>query len=57
MGRQAKAHATQQAATAKDAVGLLQRKCACGAHTIGGAECDGCRGEGRKPPHAAVSRA
>ena len=23
--------------------GLLQRQCACGMHTIGGGECDGCR--------------
>jgi hypothetical protein len=35
--------ATQQAATTtKAAAGLLQRKCACGTHTTGGAECDEC---------------
>lgn len=54
MSRQVQAHATQQAATERDAGGLLQRKCACGTHTIGGAACDGCRGEGRKPQRAAV---
>ncbi|HVF67780.1 MAG TPA: hypothetical protein VM914_08965 [Pyrinomonadaceae bacterium] len=57
MGQQAKAHATQQAATEKDSGGFFRRKCACGTHTIGGATCDGCRGEGRKSQRAAVSRA
>jgi|GEM_PF-1551101 len=57
MGQQAGAHETQKAATAKAEGGRLQRKCACGTHTLGGAECDGCRGEGRKPQRAAVSRA
>jgi hypothetical protein len=57
MSQQAGTHATRQAATAKAEGGRLQRKCACGTHTIGGAECDGCRGEGRKPQRAAVGRA
>ncbi|HEV7891111.1 MAG TPA: DUF4157 domain-containing protein [Pyrinomonadaceae bacterium] len=47
----------QQAETLKAADGLLQRKCACGAHTHGGAECEACAGEGRKLRRAAVSRA
>lgn len=29
--------------------GLLQRKCACGNHTIAGGECEGCRAHGRQP--------
>jgi hypothetical protein len=57
MSRQVAAHAPQQAATAKAADGLLQRKCGCGTHTIGGAECDGCRAEGRKLKRAAVNHA
>src|ERR1044072_7297482 len=56
MSQLAGAHATQQDATAKAAGGLLQRKCACGTHTHGVAECDGCRGEGLKLTHTAVSR-
>lgn len=54
MSRQAKAHATQQAATAKNGGGLLQRKCACGSRTTGGSECDGCRRDGSKSKRAAV---
>src|SRR3954464_14263023 len=57
MSRQVTAQAPQQAATAKAAGGLLQRKCGCGTHTIGGAECDGCRAEGRKLKRAAVNHA
>jgi hypothetical protein len=57
MSQLAATHATQQAATAKAADGLLQRKCACGTHTIGGAECGGCRSEGQRLKRAAVSRA
>jgi hypothetical protein len=34
----------------------LQRKCACGTHTCGGAECDVCRGEGQRLQRAAVNR-
>lgn len=56
MSQQVRAHASQQAAAGKAEGGLLRRRCACGARTYGGAECDGCRGEGRKPPRAAVSR-
>jgi hypothetical protein len=47
----------QQAETLKASAGLLQRKCACGAHAHGGAECEACAGEGRKLGRAAVSRA
>ena len=57
MSRLAATQATQQAATAKAAGGLSRRKCACGTHTIGGAECDGCAGEGRKLKRASVNRA
>jgi hypothetical protein len=43
--RQVQTNAPAQAgATAKAAGSLSQRRCACGTHTIGGAECDGCRG-------------
>lgn len=50
--------ATPHAATdTKTLDGLLQRKCACGTHTIGGAECDGCRGAGRKLQHLSVNQA
>jgi hypothetical protein len=57
MSRRAVTHALQQEATEKTAGLLLQRKCACGAHTIGGASCDDCAGEGRKLKRAAVNRA
>src|ERR1044072_8623625 len=56
MSSTASTHAPQQAATAKPDAVRLQRKCACGTHTIGGAECDGCRGEGLKLRRAAVNR-
>ncbi|HEV7889718.1 MAG TPA: DUF4157 domain-containing protein [Pyrinomonadaceae bacterium] len=58
MGSQATTQAQQgKAATAKNAEGVLRRKCACGTHTIGGAECDGCRDDRMKLSRAAVSRA
>jgi hypothetical protein len=35
--------AQTQAAVETKTASLLQRKCACGQHTIGGGQCDGCR--------------
>src|SRR6185369_11560937 len=44
MGEQASAQLTNAPAAAPPvATGMLQRKCECGNHTIGGAECDSCR--------------
>lgn len=58
MGAQTTTQAQQsKSATAKNAEGVLRRKCACGTHTIGGAECDGCRDDRGKLSRAAVNRA
>ena len=49
MGRQVTTQTHRSDATAPKADGaLVSRKCACGAHTIGGATCDGCRGDARR---------
>jgi outer membrane protein OmpA-like peptidoglycan-associated protein len=32
------------------AVGLLQRQCACGSHSISGGQCEACRKHGSQPP-------
>jgi hypothetical protein len=32
--------------------GVLQRRCACGTHTLAGSECEACRGEGNRTPGA-----
>ena len=51
MGEQATAKVVNVATVSAPAKGpVLQRKCACGTHTIGGTECDSCRKE--KDPRA-----
>lgn len=58
MSRQVKTLTSQRTAlTLKPAHTILQRKCACGTHTIAGGECDGCRGEGQKLKRASADRA
>lgn len=46
MNRQTTTHAPQQAGTATPiASGVLQRKCACGTHTVAGGKCEECKNE------------
>jgi Domain of unknown function (DUF4157) len=46
MNAQARTNAPRQTATATNvASGILQRKCACGAHTIAGGDCQSCQKE------------
>ncbi len=40
---QAQAKAAQQPSSAPAQTGFLQRKCACGQHSIAGSECEECR--------------
>ena len=58
MSRQAKTLISHQTTTAANTFSsLLQRKCACGTHTLGGGACDGCHSEGQKLKSAAVNPA
>lgn len=54
MSRQSTTRQQQSAPTNAGAAGLLQRKCACGTHTIAGGECESCGG---KKTRASVQRA
>src|ERR1044072_1885101 len=55
MNRQGTTHAPQQAVTTtSNASGTLQRKCACGTHTVAGGECASC---GKEKSPANLQRA
>ena len=59
MNRQSQTQMAQSArSTMLQTDGLLQRKCACGNHTIAGGECEKCREEERAlPKHRGKQRA